>query len=166
MAGTSPAMTSYVVGSAISDIAMNDSQPLAQIKGTILLAGAGKMGGAMLSGWLARGLDAKRVAVIEPQPSDEISALATKGIRLNPSPKEIGSIATLVIALKPQTFGEAGSVLKPFSGPSTLVVSIMAGTTLPSIEAARRGRGGRAMPHTPPPIRPRLTGAVAAKKVN
>ena len=47
------------------DIAMNDAQPLAQIKGTIVLAGAGKMGGAMLSGWLARGLDAKRVAVIE-----------------------------------------------------------------------------------------------------
>src|SRR5260370_29653842 len=108
---------------------MNDSQPLAQIKGTIVLAGAGKMGGAMLSGWLARGLDAKRVAVIEPQPSGEISALATKGVRLNPSPKQIGSIATLVIALKPQTFREPGSALKSFSGPSTLVLSIMAGPT-------------------------------------
>src|SRR5258707_12049599 len=115
MAGTSPAMTSYVVGSAISDIAMNDSQPLAQIKGTILLAGAGKMGGAMLSGWLARGLEARRVGVIEPNPSGEIGALVTKGIRLNPSSKQIGSIATLVIALKPQTFREAGSVLKSFT---------------------------------------------------
>src|SRR5258708_26245159 len=134
MAGTSPAMTSYVVGSAISDIAMNDSQPLAQIKGTIVLAGAGKMGGAMLSGWLARGLDAKRVAVIEPQPSGEISALETKGVRLNPSPKQIGSIATLVIALKPQTFREAGRALKSFSWPSTLVVSIMAAAPLPSLQ--------------------------------
>src|SRR5712671_7416938 len=101
MAGTSPAMTSYVVGSAISDIAMNDSQPLAQIKGTIVRAGAGKMGGAMLAGWLARGLDARRVAVIEPQPSGEIGALATKGLRLNPSAKDIGAVAALVIALKP-----------------------------------------------------------------
>ena len=67
------------------------------------LAGAGKMGGAMLTGWLARGLDAKRVVVIEPQPADEISALTTKGIRLNPSPKDIGAAATLVVALKPQT---------------------------------------------------------------
>src|SRR6266403_5166112 len=134
MAGTSPAMTSYVVGIAISDIAMNDSQSLAQIKTTIVLAGAGKMGGAMLSGWLARGLDAKRVAVIEPLPSDEISALVTKGIRLNPSPKETGSIATLVIALKPQTFRETGSTLKSFTGPSALVVSIMAGTTIAAIE--------------------------------
>src|SRR5258706_9257791 len=165
MAGTSPAMTSYVVGSAISDIAMNDSQPLAQIKGTILLAGAGKMGGAMLSGWLARGLDAKRVAVIEPQPSDEISALATKGIRLNPSPKEIGSIATLVIALKPQTFGEAGSVLKPFSGPSTLVVSIMAVNYTAVLATGRGGSVGRAVPHTTPAIVRGLTVSVTAKKV-
>ena len=76
------------VGGVLEDIAMNDAQPLAQIKGTIVLAGAGKMGGAMLSGWLAQGLDAKRVAVIEPHPSAEISALVTKGIRLNPSPKD------------------------------------------------------------------------------
>src|SRR5260221_10603111 len=146
MAGTSPAMTSYVVSSAISDIAMNDSQPLAQIKGTILLAGAGKMGGAMLSGWLARGLDAKRVAVIEPQPSGEISALATKGVRLNPSPKQLGSIATLVIALKPQTFRETGNALKSFSGPSTLVVSIMAGHPIASVQARCGGSRDSARP--------------------
>ena len=38
----------------------------------------------MLTGWLAGGLDAKRVVVIEPHPSAEISALAAQGIRLNP----------------------------------------------------------------------------------
>jgi len=145
---------------------MNDSQSLAQIKGTILLAGAGKMGGAMLSGWLARGLDAKRVAVIEPQPSDEISALVTKGIRLNPSPKETGSIATLVIALKPQTFRETGSMLKSFTGTSTLVVSIMAGTTIAAIEAACGGSVVRAMPNTPAAIGRGITVAVAAKNVS
>jgi pyrroline-5-carboxylate reductase len=159
-------MTSYVVGSAISDIAMNDSQSLAQIKTTIVLAGAGKMGGAMLSGWLARGLDAKRVAVVEPQPSDEINALATKGIRLNPSPKQIGAVATLVIALKPQTFREAGSTLRSFSGPSTLVVSIMAGTPIASIEAACGGSVVRAMPNTPAAIGRGITVAVAAKNVS
>jgi len=148
------------------DIAMNAAQPLAQIKSTIVLAGAGKMGGAMLSGWLARGLDAKRVAVIEPHPSDEISALVTKGIRLNPSPKDMGAVATLVIALKPQTFREAGSVLKSFTGPSTLVVSIMAGTTMASIEAACGGSVVRAMPNTPAAIGRGITVAVAAKNVS
>jgi pyrroline-5-carboxylate reductase len=145
---------------------LNSSDALKDIKGTILLAGAGKMGGAMLSGWLARGLDAKRVAVIEPQPSDEISALVTKGIRLNPSPKETGSIATLVIALKPQTFRETGSMLKSFSGPSALVVSIMAGTTIASIAAACGGSVVRAMPNTPAAIGRGITVAVAAKNVS
>src|SRR6266852_9354634 len=94
------------------DIAMNDSQPLADIKTTIVLAGAGKMGGALLSGWLAQGLDGKRVVVIEPHPSAEITALATKGVRLNPSPKDIGAVATLVIALKPQSFRAAAAIVQ------------------------------------------------------
>jgi pyrroline-5-carboxylate reductase len=146
--------------------ALSSSDALKDIKGTIVLAGAGKMGGAMLSGWLAQGLDAKRVAVIEPQPSGEISALATKGVRLNPSPKQIGGVATLVIALKPQTFPEAGGALKSFSGPSTLVVSIMAGITIASIEAACGGSVVRAMPNTPAAIGRGITVAVAAKNVS
>jgi pyrroline-5-carboxylate reductase len=145
---------------------LNSSDGLKDIKGTIVLAGAGKMGGAMLSGWLARGLDAKRVAVVEPHPSPEISALVTKGIRLNPNPKEIGAAATLVIALKPQTFGEAGTTLKSFAGPSTLVVSIMAGTTIASIEAVYGGSVVRAMPNTPAAIGRGITVAVAAKNVS
>src|ERR1700679_2838416 len=100
-------MTSYI-DRLHQDIAMNDAPSLAQIKDTIVLAGAGKMGGAMLTGWLAQGLDPKRVVVIEPHPSDEIRALATKGVRLNPSHKDIGAVATLVVALKPQSFREAG----------------------------------------------------------
>jgi pyrroline-5-carboxylate reductase len=145
---------------------MNDAQPLAHIKGTIVLAGAGKMGGAMLSGWLARGLDAKRVGVIEPQPSGEISALSTKGIRLNPTPKEIGTVATLVVALKPQTFREAGSTLKSFAASSTLVVSIMAGTTIASIQEVCGGSVVRAMPNTPAAIGRGITVAVAASNVS
>jgi pyrroline-5-carboxylate reductase len=139
---------------------------LAQIQGTIVLAGAGKMGGAMLSGWLARGLDPKHVAVIEPYPSQEISGLAAKGLRLNPSPKDIGAAATLVVALKPQAFGEAGPGLKPFAGSSTLVVSIMAGTTIASIAAVCGGSVVRAMPNTPAAIGRGITVAVAANNVS
>jgi len=139
---------------------------LKTLQGTIVLAGAGKMGGAMLSGWLAQGLDAKRVGVIEPQPSGEISALVTKGIRLNPSPKELGAVATLVVALKPQMFREAGPDLKRYAGSSTLVVSIMAGTTIASIEALCGGSVVRAMPNTPAAIGRGITVAVAAKTVS
>src|SRR4051812_4574070 len=114
---------------------MNPTNALKSIHGTIALAGAGKMGGAMLTGWLAQGLDAKRVVVIEPHPSSEISALAAQGIRLNPSARDAGEVDTLVVAVKPQSFREAGAALKAFTGASTLVVSIMAGTTIAVLES-------------------------------
>jgi len=139
---------------------------LAQINDTIMLTGAGKMGSAMLTGWLARGLDAARVAVIEPHPSDEIKALATKGVRLNPSPADLGTVATLVIALKPQTFREAGAMARSFAGPSTLVVSIMAGATIASITEVCGGSVVRAMPNTPAAIGRGITVAVAAGNVS
>jgi pyrroline-5-carboxylate reductase len=162
MAGTSPAMTGYVVS---KDIAMNDTQALTQINGTILLAGAGRMGGAMLNGWLAQGLDPKRLAVIEPSPSPEVGALVAKGVRLNPSPGEAFAIAALVIAVKPQSFHEAGLALKPFTAPSTLAVSIMAGTPIKALEAVCGGAVVRAMPNTPAAIGRGITVAVAAKNV-
>ena len=137
---------------------------LTQITGTIALAGAGKMGGAMLAGWLAGGLDASRVVVIEPQPSSEISALTAKGVRLNP--KDAGAVETLVVAVKPQSFREAGTALKPLVGASTLVVSIMAGTPIASLEAVCGGAVARAMPNTPAAIGRGITVAVAAKSVS
>jgi pyrroline-5-carboxylate reductase len=139
---------------------------LQNVHGTIALAGAGKMGGAMLSGWLAQGLDPKRVVVIEPHPSAEINALAAKGVRLNPSAKQVGEVDTLVVAVKPQSFREAGAALKAFTGPSTLVVSIMAGTTIASLEAVCGGSVVRAMPNTPAAIGRGITVAVAAKRVS
>jgi pyrroline-5-carboxylate reductase len=123
------------------------------------------MGGAMLSGWLAQGLDAKRVVVIEPHPSDDIRALVAKGVRLNPLPKDVGDVAALVVALKPQIFREAGPGLKPFAGAATLVVSIMAGTTIASVTDVCGGSVVRAMPNTPAAIGRGITVAVAAKNV-
>ena len=147
------------------------SGSLKNIQGTIVLAGAGKMGGAMLSGWLAQGLDARRVAVIEPHPSKEIQAYLSGGVRLNPSAKEAGNLAAFVVALKPQAFREAGPALKPYVDATTLVVSIMAGMTIGAIAEVLTGKdlGGhvvRAMPNTPAAIGRGITVAVAAKNVS
>jgi pyrroline-5-carboxylate reductase len=146
--------------------ASNTTNALQNITGTIALAGAGKMGGAMLAGWLARGLDPKHVVVIEPQPSGEIGALAATGVRLNPSANDVGGIDTLVVAVKPQSFRDAGATLKPLTGPSTLVVSIMAGTTIAALEAVCGGMVVRAMPNTPAAIGRGITVAVAARNVS
>ena len=143
----------------------NDST-LKSVTGTILLAGAGKMGGAMLTGWLAQGLDPSRVAVIEPHPSPEISALAANGVALNPDVKSAGTVETLVVAVKPQSFREAGAALKSFVSAATSVVSIMAGTTITSLQEVCGGAVVRAMPNTPAAIGRGITVAVAANDVS
>jgi pyrroline-5-carboxylate reductase len=143
---------------------VNDSSKLKNIAGTVALAGAGKMGGAMLTGWLTGGLDPKRAVVIEPSPSPEITALAAEGIRLNP--KDAGRVDTLVIAVKPQSFREAGPALRSIVSPSTLVVSIMAGITMAVLQETLGGAVVRAMPNTPAAIGRGITVAVPARNVS
>src|SRR5215470_19732390 len=89
-------------------------RPLADLPHTILLAGAGKMGGALLQGWLALGLSPKKVAVIEPQPSPELAALSKHGLRLTPARDVTGPIAAVVLAVKPQIASEVVPALAPF----------------------------------------------------
>ena len=102
---------------------------------------------------------------MEPYPSAEITKLTPQGVRLNPDPKDLGSIATLVLAMKPQSFPEAGATLKSLTGASTLVVSIMAGATIAGIAEVCGGAVVRAMPNTPAAIGRGITVAVAAENV-
>ncbi len=140
-------------------------EALTSLKGVIVLAGAGKMGGALLTGWLNAGLSADRVAAIEPQPSAEINALSKQGLRLNPAAGTLRDVAALVLAVKPQIFGQAAPQLKPLVSADTLVVSIMAGTTIAKIAAACGGAVVRAMPNTPAAIGHGITVAVPASNV-
>ena len=140
---------------------------LADFSGTLVLVGAGKMGGAMLEGWLALGLAADKIAVLEPQPTSDIAALAGRGLRLNPAPRDIGEAAAVVVAVKPQTAPEAMPALAPFVGGSTVTVSIMAGRTLRFLEGALpRAALVRAMPNTPAAIGRGITVAVANARVS
>jgi pyrroline-5-carboxylate reductase len=139
-------------------VTATDNTPLQHITGSIVLAGAGKMGGAMLTGWLAQGLDPACVAVIDPMPAPEIAALAVKGVRINPADASPAGI--LVVAVKPQMFREAGAALKRWVDTSTLVVSIMAGTTIAALQEACGGAVVRAMPNTPAAIGRGITVAV------
>src|SRR5215510_12495225 len=101
--------------------------PLAGLPKIILLAGAGKMGGALLQGWVALGLSPAKVVVLEPQPSPDIAALTERGLRLNPPRDSIGNIAAAVVAVKPQIAPEALPALAPFVAGATAGLSIMAG---------------------------------------
>lgn len=131
----------------------------ANLNGSIVLAGAGKMGGAMLSGWLAQGVAADRLAVIDPAPSDDITSLTAKGLRINPA--QPGDVAVLVMAVKPQMFADAAPQLRTLVKPATLVISIMAGMPIAKLSQACGGKVVRAMPNTPAAIGRGITVAVA-----
>jgi pyrroline-5-carboxylate reductase len=140
----------------------SNSKPLAAFRGKLILAGAGKMGGAMLTGWLARGLSPKNITVIDPEPSKAVTALTKRGVVINPA-RERGTAAVIVVAVKPQMAPEAMPALAQRAGKSTLVLSIMAGRKLGFLEKAfAPGTAAvRAMPNLPASIGRGITVAVA-----
>ena len=142
---------------------------LAKFSGSLVLVGAGKMGSAMLEGWLARGLDPKKLVVIEPQPGQSVKRLTRRGLKLNPNSKaKATEAAAIVIAVKPQTAPEAVPPLALHVGKTTLVLSIMAGRTLGFLERSLPGGTAivRAMPNTPAAIGRGISVAVANSKVS
>ena len=146
-------------------MAKKESNSLAAIPGALVLVGAGKMGGAMLEGWLARKLPPKKVIVLEPQPSKAIKALAKRGVRINPK-GDVGPVAALVIAVKPQTAPDALPLLAALVDNKTVVVSIMAGRTLGFLERHLPNAAiVRAMPNTPAAIGRGITVAVGNRRV-
>ena len=112
----------------------------------LVLLGCGKMGTALLTGWLAAGVPPGSVWVIEPNPTDW---LKTAGVHLNrglpPAP------AVALLAVKPQMMGAALPALQALGNGKTLFVSIAAGTTIASFEAVLGDRTPivRTMPNTP-----------------
>lgn len=133
--------------------------------GPVALVGAGKMGGAMLEGWLSLGLDPNAAIVIEPAPSAEVAALAGRGLALNPA--RHARVQVVVLAVKPQVAGEVVPSVAAMVGSETVVVSIMAGKTLGFLEGALPGAAiVRAMPNTPAAVGRGITVAVPNTRVN
>jgi pyrroline-5-carboxylate reductase len=138
-----------------------------QIPGRLVLVGAGKMGGALLQGWVRLGLDARKVTVLEPQPSRDIIAFKRRGILLNPDARAKAQAAVIVLAIKPQSAPDVLPGLLPLLGPKTLVVSIMAGRTLHFLEhSLPKAAIVRAMPNTPAAIGRGITVACPNARVS
>jgi pyrroline-5-carboxylate reductase len=115
----------------------------------ILLVGAGRMGGAMLQGWLANGLGP--VIAVEPDPLPRIAKL--KGVRFVGAIEQIptGKIRACVVALKPQILRTEASRLRFVAERGAPMVSIAAGTSIATLRKAwgRKAHILRAMPNTP-----------------
>ena len=123
----------------------------------LVLLGCGKMGGAMLAGWLDGGLPAKSVYVLDPYPSDWLKA---SGVHLNtPLPD---APAIVLIAVKPQMMAEALPVLTPLGNGDTIFLSVAAGTSITHYEAVLGTQTPiiRAMPNTPAAIARGITAII------
>lgn len=131
------------------------------IGGPLLLVGAGRMGGALLQGWLARGFEPAMLHVQDPDPPAEIRALIAD--RALPTAPPAQAPAVIVLAVKPQTMNAVLPQLKAHVGPDTVVLSIAAGRTISGI-AAQLGADVaivRSMPNTPAAIGRGITVACA-----
>ena len=123
----------------------------------LVLLGCGKMGSAMLRGWLDGGLPASSVSVIDPAPSDWLRGT---GVDLERAP---AAPAVAIVAVKPQMMGEALPRLRAMGGGPTLLLSVAAGTPIAAFEEAL-GPGTpvvRAMPNTPAAVGRGITAIVA-----
>jgi pyrroline-5-carboxylate reductase len=132
----------------------------------LLLVGCGKMGGAMLAGWLERGL--RDAVAVEPNPA--AAASFAEKVRAVASPADIPAgfrPAAVVLAVKPQEAKTTLPGLSRFVAPDTVFLSIMAGQTVAGIRA---GLGAaavvvRGMPNTPAAVRQGFTVAFPAPEV-
>jgi pyrroline-5-carboxylate reductase len=134
-----------------------------QVACPLVLIGAGKMGGAMLAGWLDQGLDPDGVVIVDPHPSAESVAFAAeRGLRLEPTAPVDIEAAVLVLAVKPQVADAVLPTLRPLIGSGTVVLSIIAGKPIAKLAAGLGGQGAvvRAMPNTPAQVRRGVTVAV------
>lgn len=123
----------------------------------LVLLGCGKMGSAMLAGWLAGGLPPASVWVIDPAPSDWVVA---QGVHVNEALPDTPAI--VLIAVKPQMMGAALPAMQALGNGTTLFVSVAAGTPIARFEEVL-GAGTpvvRAMPNTPAAIGRGITAIV------
>lgn len=131
--------------------ATNDTIP------THLIVGAGRMGGALLSGW-TRGseplLPPENLIILDPRPCQAANeAIKAGALQLSDISADIGSVDFVVLAIKPQMFDTIANQLAPMLKPGALILSVLAGTDMASLrQVFSKQTIIRAMPNTPAAI--------------
>ena len=129
----------------------------------LVLLGCGKMGSAMLEGWLKGGLPPVSVWVQDPNPSDWVRA---QGIHINA--KLPADPAIVLVAVKPQMMGDALPSIQALGNGTTLFVSVAAGTTIAHFESVLGAQTPivRAMPNTPAAVGKGITALIGNAHVS
>ena len=125
------------------------------LRGKLVLIGAGKMGGAMMQGWIDAGLAPSQIVALDPSPPPEIANLLAKhGILHNPAIDDIGDVEVVLAAVKPQAMDDVLAGIPGLAEHNPLVISIAAGKTIASFEAHFGSDAAviRSIPNTPAAI--------------
>ncbi len=139
-------------------------KPLSQLLDgqTLLLVGGGKMGMALMHGWLAAGLSPTQIMVQEPSPSDD---LQSAGVTLNPDEAELRENAPslVVLAVKPQMIEAVLPALAAQLPKPAMVLSLMAGVPIKTMAQQLGDTHAfvRTMPNTPAAIGKGMTALYA-----
>lgn len=142
---------------------------LKYLSGPVVLLGAGKMGGAMLEGWLKLGLSPDHAIVLDPHmPAEAAEALAARGVSVNPDLDTVSAPSVILLAVKPQVAPDALPRVAPLVKAGTVVVSIMAGRTLSFMTDIFGADAAlvRSIPNTPAAIGRGVSVAVAGPRVS
>lgn len=135
----------------------------------ILLVGCGKMGGALVKGWRARGIAADRIVIVEPSEAARAAAssLGVAVLAAPPAANPARPFAAIVLAVKPQVMGAVAPQYRALIAPSTVVLSIAAGTTTATLRDHLGADAAivRAMPNTPAAVGRGMTVLFAAQGV-
>jgi pyrroline-5-carboxylate reductase len=137
--------------------------------GPILLVGCGKMGGALVSGWRARGVAAERIVIVEPSETARVAATKLGVMVLSAPPKADPNypFGAVVLAVKPQMMGAVAPLYASLMSPVTVALSIAAGTTTTTLRNHLGANAAvvRAMPNTPASVGRGMTVLYAASGV-
>ena len=146
---------------------MKRESKMTQWPASLILVGAGKMGGAMVQGWLEAGLAASSLTILEPNSSPEIASLAaSRAISLNPQ-IAVQPPDMLVLAVKPQSLDMVAPQIAALAAERTLLLSILAGKTIANLTTRLPQARAvvRAIPNLPAAIGRGVTAAFANPNV-
>jgi len=139
------------------------------LNGTLVLVGAGKMGGAMLEGWLKGGVAAEQVVALDPSPPPEILELLQKHhIRHNSAVATVKDAEVVLVAVKPQVMEDVLPGVASLKASRPLVISVVAGKTIASF-ARHFGQDAsiiRTIPNTPAAVGRGITAMAANQNVS
>ena len=138
---------------------------------SLMLVGCGKMGGALLAGWLDRGFETGAIRVIDTDGPTAEAARIGHGVIVYEAPEAIDPAFApdvVVFAVKPQSMEEMWPTYRRYAAAGAVFLSIAAGKTIGYFED-RLGASTavvRSMPNTPAAVRRGMTVACANPHVS